>query len=284
MITAVTVPGGDAARNSHYLKLRDRASFEFALVSAAVGHGRCATASCRTCESPPVASARDHGACRTWKRRCAASGWTTARCAKRRRVPADRGATGDAERLQADPVAARGAACVADGFGLTEAPMAYIGQGIDRVDGRLKVTGGARYAAEFRVPDAVHAVLVQSTVGAGAHHGLRSCGGACDAGRAGDHHAGKRAEAAYRRRLATDRARAAAAGHGCALQRTACSGRGGTDAGAGECRGSQGARAVSARRAGHVDGCGARSGLPAEALPQRRTAAGFTPRRSGQRL
>jgi xanthine dehydrogenase YagS FAD-binding subunit len=37
MITAVTVPGGDAARNSHYLKLRDRASFEFALVSAAVG-------------------------------------------------------------------------------------------------------------------------------------------------------------------------------------------------------------------------------------------------------
>jgi xanthine dehydrogenase YagS FAD-binding subunit len=37
MITAVTVPAGDAARNSHYLKLRDRASFEFALVSAAVG-------------------------------------------------------------------------------------------------------------------------------------------------------------------------------------------------------------------------------------------------------
>jgi xanthine dehydrogenase YagS FAD-binding subunit len=37
MITAVMVPGGDAARNSYYLKLRDRASFEFALVSAAVG-------------------------------------------------------------------------------------------------------------------------------------------------------------------------------------------------------------------------------------------------------
>ena len=36
MITAVTVPASAAARNSHYLKLRDRASFEFALVSAAV--------------------------------------------------------------------------------------------------------------------------------------------------------------------------------------------------------------------------------------------------------
>jgi xanthine dehydrogenase YagR molybdenum-binding subunit len=45
--------------------------------------------------------------------------------------------------------------------------MAFIGQGIDRVDGRLKVTGGARYAAEFQVPGVVSAVLVQSTVGAG---------------------------------------------------------------------------------------------------------------------
>jgi xanthine dehydrogenase YagS FAD-binding subunit len=36
MITAVLVPASAAARNSHYLKLRDRASFEFALVSAAV--------------------------------------------------------------------------------------------------------------------------------------------------------------------------------------------------------------------------------------------------------
>jgi xanthine dehydrogenase YagR molybdenum-binding subunit len=45
--------------------------------------------------------------------------------------------------------------------------MAMIGQPIDRLDGRLKVTGGARYAAEFRIPNTVHAVLVQSTIGAG---------------------------------------------------------------------------------------------------------------------
>jgi xanthine dehydrogenase YagS FAD-binding subunit len=36
MITAVTVADSQAARRSHYLKVRDRASFEFALVSAAV--------------------------------------------------------------------------------------------------------------------------------------------------------------------------------------------------------------------------------------------------------
>ena len=36
VITAITVPENPAARRSHYLKVRDRASFEFAVVSAAV--------------------------------------------------------------------------------------------------------------------------------------------------------------------------------------------------------------------------------------------------------
>src|SRR5690242_16837390 len=46
-------------------------------------------------------------------------------------------------------------------------PSQYVGAPIDRVDGRLKVTGKARYAAEFDVPDLAHAVLVQSWIGAG---------------------------------------------------------------------------------------------------------------------
>ncbi|MBD2261174.1 xanthine dehydrogenase family protein subunit M [Pseudanabaena sp. FACHB-2040] len=37
LIIAVEVPASDAATQSHYLKVRDRASYEFALVSAAVG-------------------------------------------------------------------------------------------------------------------------------------------------------------------------------------------------------------------------------------------------------
>src|ERR671927_1446822 len=36
LIAAITVPANPAARRSHYLKLRDRASFEFAVVSVAV--------------------------------------------------------------------------------------------------------------------------------------------------------------------------------------------------------------------------------------------------------
>src|SRR5438270_3719751 len=42
-----------------------------------------------------------------------------------------------------------------------------VGQPLDRIDGRLKVTGGARYAAEYAVPDVVHAVLVTSTIAKG---------------------------------------------------------------------------------------------------------------------
>ena len=44
---------------------------------------------------------------------------------------------------------------------------AVIGQPIDRRDGRLKVTGHARYAAEFDIDHLAHAVLVQSTIASG---------------------------------------------------------------------------------------------------------------------
>jgi xanthine dehydrogenase YagR molybdenum-binding subunit len=42
-----------------------------------------------------------------------------------------------------------------------------VGKPVDRVDGRLKVTDGARYAAEFRQPRMAYAALVQSTVARG---------------------------------------------------------------------------------------------------------------------
>ena len=50
--------------------------------------------------------------------------------------------------------------------------MASIGKPLDRIDGRLKVTGAAKYAAEFALPGLVHAVLVQTTVAAGAATGF----------------------------------------------------------------------------------------------------------------
>ena len=134
-------------------------------------------------------------------------------CAKRRTHAGRRRAPGYAERFQANPAApqrccARCRRSRPDG-GL---PWQASDKPIDRVDGRLKVTGRAQYAAEFAVPDVVHAVLVQSTIGAGAITGFDLDSGAGDAGRARDHHAGQCAETADSRRRAADRPRAAAAG------------------------------------------------------------------------
>ena len=50
------------------------------------------------------------------------------------------------------------------------APLA--GQPVTRVDGRLKVTGAARYAADNPLPDLVHAVLVCSTISRGTVEGV----------------------------------------------------------------------------------------------------------------
>jgi xanthine dehydrogenase YagR molybdenum-binding subunit len=44
---------------------------------------------------------------------------------------------------------------------------ASIGAPMNRVDGRLKVTGGATYAAEYPVKDVAHAVIVTSTIAKG---------------------------------------------------------------------------------------------------------------------
>uniref|UniRef100_UPI0005243FF9 xanthine dehydrogenase family protein molybdopterin-binding subunit n=1 Tax=Streptomyces yerevanensis TaxID=66378 RepID=UPI0005243FF9 len=46
-------------------------------------------------------------------------------------------------------------------------PQAAVGAPLSRVDGRLKVTGEAQYAAEFDVDGAVHAVIVDASIGRG---------------------------------------------------------------------------------------------------------------------
>ncbi|GLP67332.1 carbon-monoxide dehydrogenase large subunit [Streptomyces sp. TUS-ST3] len=46
-------------------------------------------------------------------------------------------------------------------------PQAAVGAPLSRVDGRLKVTGKAQYAAEFDVDGVVHAVIVDASIGRG---------------------------------------------------------------------------------------------------------------------
>ena len=47
-----------------------------------------------------------------------------------------------------------------------------IGKPLVRVDGRAKVTGSARYAADFNRPDQAHAVIVGATIGLGRVTGI----------------------------------------------------------------------------------------------------------------
>ncbi len=47
-------------------------------------------------------------------------------------------------------------------------------QSLDRVDGHVKVTGAARYSAEYAVPGVAHAVLVTSTIAKGSIAGIDS--------------------------------------------------------------------------------------------------------------
>src|SRR5882724_4245124 len=46
-------------------------------------------------------------------------------------------------------------------------PSPSVGQPVDRVDGHLKVTGQARYPADFPFERMAHAVIVQSTIARG---------------------------------------------------------------------------------------------------------------------
>ena len=50
---------------------------------------------------------------------------------------------------------------------MSQVVKSLIGKPVERVDGRLKVTGGARYAAEFKTANLAHAVLVMSTIANG---------------------------------------------------------------------------------------------------------------------
>src|SRR5215831_10327710 len=56
------------------------------------------------------------------------------------------------------------------------APPALVGPGIDRVDGRLKVMGAARYPSDFSLPEMAYAALVRSTIAAGTIERLDTAG------------------------------------------------------------------------------------------------------------
>ena len=45
--------------------------------------------------------------------------------------------------------------------------MSIVGAPLNRVDGKAKVTGAAKYSAEFQIPNLAYAVLIESTIPSG---------------------------------------------------------------------------------------------------------------------
>ena len=161
---------------------------------------------------------------------------------------------------------------------------------IDRRDGRLKVTGRAKYAAEFDIDNVAHAVLVQSTISSGSDRRLRPRRGAGRAGRAGDPDPAERAAAAAGLLAGSEPAR----GNIVAIpllqdDQVYYNGQHIAVVVADTLERAQYAAslvkiAYHRGRSGDPHRRGARPGLSAQALPQRRAPARQQPRRPRRRL
>ena len=168
LITSIDLPALPFATRSLYLKVRDRASYAFALASAAValdldgGAIRDARVALGGVGTKPW---RSHEA----ERRSIGKPPTPATFARRRRHRAARRRRAQGQRVQgrAREAHARPRADAGDGMSADTEMAPSVGAPIDRVDGRLKVTGGARYAAEYPVANVAHAVMITSTIARG---------------------------------------------------------------------------------------------------------------------
>jgi xanthine dehydrogenase YagS FAD-binding subunit len=166
VVTAIVVPANPVARRSHYLKVRDRASFEFAVVSAAValelqhdgriGQARVAVGGVGT---------------KPWrlpKVEAALAGSSLAPGALRRAASlAAHGAKGWGHNDFKIELMQRAIVRAVENRGSRGMTTNFIGQPVSRVDGRLKVTGRATYAAEFQIANMAHAAIVRSTIARG---------------------------------------------------------------------------------------------------------------------
>ena len=178
LVTSIELPPRGFATNYTYLKIRDRLSYAFALVSVAVGleleggaikearfalggvaHKPWRNARGRSCAPRPPpkrggvcsggriwSCARPRASGTTRSRSNSRAGRSSARCRRRRAARRSRSPT---RRSREQPMAP------------------YIGTATSRVDGLAKVTGAAKYAAEFNVPGLAHGSVVCSTIAKG---------------------------------------------------------------------------------------------------------------------
>ena len=168
IITAVDVPAKGFAEYYSYLKIRDRASYAFALVSVAaalemdgetIKEARLALGGVahKPWRDPQVEKLL-HGQ----------TGHGRQFSARRRRTARRREGFRPQQFQDRAGEACRGAGLEPGSIrGGTLMKTEHIGKPINRVDGRAKVTGVAKYAAEYNVPDLAYGWVVSSAIARG---------------------------------------------------------------------------------------------------------------------
>ena len=177
LITAIELPAKGFSKNYTYLKIRDRLSYAFALVSVAAS---------LELDGGVIKEARlalGGVAHKPWRDETAEaelvgepSGRSRFQTGREHRFAGCQGPR--AQRLQDRPCPPRhcpgadaGGEWNSANTGQQENPVSamttYIGTAVPRVDGKAKVTGAAKYAGEFNVPGLAHGAVVTSTVAKG---------------------------------------------------------------------------------------------------------------------
>ena len=163
LITAVDLPPPLFAQHSHYLKVRDRASYAFALVSVAAA---------LQMDGNTVRTARialGGVAHKPWRATATEQALTGQPLSPDTLRSAAALAVRDARQLSRQWLQDRTGAArdYPRGVDCRRCGMSVLGQPLDRTDGLLKVTGQAKYSADNPEAKLAHAVLVTSTIAHG---------------------------------------------------------------------------------------------------------------------
>jgi CO/xanthine dehydrogenase FAD-binding subunit len=162
IITAVELPPKGFARNYTYLKLRDRLSYAFALVSVAVGleleggaikEARLALGGvAHKLWRRPISCCATRAASTTtrsrssWRAAPSCAPWGKRRAALRSHRRTSASSEPESQMIQLSTV---------------------LGKPASRVEGRAKVTGTAKYAGEYNVPNLAHGFVISSAIAKG---------------------------------------------------------------------------------------------------------------------
>lgn len=174
LVTAIELPAPRFARHCHYLKVRDRASYAFALVSVAaalepdgerIGELRLALGGVA---HKPWRVAELEERFRATRRTGTAMSASPKRCCV---TPGRWPTTPSRSDWRATPSFAHWKKPTREDRPMSSLPHST-GQALDRVDGPAKVTGQARYAAEYPAADLLHGSVVSSDVAHGRVRGI----------------------------------------------------------------------------------------------------------------